>query len=223
MNIISFINGFSPELAAFIENVAQTSFQFRGADPLTHSSYNHVHLWMLESTADYFPQIDTGLRVSVIDHLFSVWKNRLRSYKPYANQGFRLYLLEALSPTVSVVAETEIGFPYYGEPEFVATTREILERYTAQRWGDHFDDGSVPDPGIILDVIKAHQGSISKPAAQALGLNRAELRRWIANLGLADQVNQIRKKFHRRPAQFVDPDSLPFKYRVYEEILPPGY
>jgi hypothetical protein len=223
MDLISSVNRFSPELAVFIENVAWKPFQFRGVDPLTHSSYNHVHLWMMESKADSYAQIDTGFRDRVVATIFSVWKNRLRSYKPYAKQGFRLYLLESLSPIVSVVAETDIGFPYYGEPEFVSTTREVLEPYAGKRWRDHFNDKSRPDPERIVDVILAHQGSISKPAAQALGLSRAELRRWIENLGLIDQVNQIRKKFHRRPAHFIDPDFLPEKYRVYEEMLPPGY
>ena len=108
-----------PELAQYLEDVAASPLRFDGSDPLQHSSDNHVHLWKIESLADTYGWIDVDYRVEVVSYLLEQWRCRLKGLPPYRQQGYRLYLYEDLAPTISVVAETPIRFPYsYGTPVF---------------------------------------------------------------------------------------------------------
>ena len=104
----------------------------------------------------------------------SRWRARLRSYAPYARQGFRLYIYEDLAPTLSVVAETEWGCPYQAEL-VPSSIREVLEPYEKRDWRLHFHFEGGDPRGRVLSAIERHQGSISKPTARSLGVTVGEL------------------------------------------------
>ncbi len=56
----------SPELAEYLLAIAETPLEFKGKDPLAHSSYNHIHLWFLEYCSDRFNWIKVDYRVPFV-------------------------------------------------------------------------------------------------------------------------------------------------------------
>jgi hypothetical protein len=56
-------------------------------------------------------------------------------------------------------------------------------------------------------------------------MTAAQLRQRIEQLDLQEAVNLIRKKYGRRPAQFLSPDELQEvrQYHIYETKLPARY
>jgi hypothetical protein len=210
----------SAELADFIADVAEQPLSFRGEDPLDHSRSNHRHLSMIEYLADHVPGIDLDFRCAAVDYIFERWKERLKAFHPYKQNGYRLYLYADMSPTVSVVAETPIGFPYNVKPRWIKTPREVLSRFASRSWGGQFSGGSAQLPKRILAAVEAMKGSISKPTAQRLGISVAELRRMIEANGLTREVNALRKVYRRSPARFETHQNLPRELRVYELCLP---
>ena len=101
---------------------------------------------------------------------------------------------------------------------------EIMRLYENRSWKQYFqiDDWEVSEKQL-LEVIQQHSGSISKPTADQLGLSVGKLRILITNMGLGSQVNSIRKRFRRRPADFTNELDYSSKWHVFERILPAGY
>lgn len=225
MDLLQEAQSISPRLAQWLWAIGQQPFVLAGENPNHHSSHNHVHLWLLEYEADNHPQITLAFRCRVVSFIFEVWKQRLKGYQPYQEAGYRLYLYEDLAPTVSVVAETVYGFPYPGQPVFVHSPREIMELYVRTSWHEHFQTVSGSEAEPLLEVIEQHSGSVGRATANALHMTAAQLRQRIEQLDLQEAVNLIRKKYGRRPAQFLSPDELQEvrQYHIYETKLPARY
>lgn len=225
MGFLQYTQSRSPELAEYIDAVARSPLSFDGPYPLQHSSHNHVHLWKLEYLADTCDWIDVDYRIECVNHILEQWRCRLKGLPLYNDRGYRIYVYEDLAPTISVVAETEIGFPYSnGQPVFVESVRDILALYENRSWRDHFDsrDWQITEKRL-LDVIKRNKGSISKPTAAQLGIPVGKLRSLIINMGLSVDVNSVRKKFQRRPADFASELVHADRWHVFERVLPSRY
>jgi hypothetical protein len=224
MDLLQEAQRLSPRLTQWLQAIGEQPFVFVGEHPLDHSRHNHVHLWLLEYEADAHPQITLAFRCRIVSFIFEVWKQRLKGYRPYQEAGFRLYLYEDSAPTVSVVAETPYGFPYGGQPVFVHSPAEIMERYVGSSWRERFQTASGRDtePEQLLEAIVQQNGSIGRSTANSLHMTRAELRQRIEWFDLQEAVNRVRKKHGRPPAQFLDPDELQEaqRYRIYELKLP---
>lgn len=213
-----------PELAGFLEAVCEQPFNFEGPHPNDHSYHNHTHLWALEWWADRHAWIDLAYRCAFAEEIFARWMARLRGFAPYHAAGYRLYLYQDLAPTVSVVAETPQGCPYDAGLKFVPSVRDVMQSYVGRSWSENFSSNSrCLTADDILEQVEAHQGSIGKPTANALGLSVARLRILIERMGLDRDVNRLRKHFRRRPANFRDELDIPFNALIYERRLPPGY
>ncbi len=212
------------ELANFLEGVCEAPLDFTSEHPLDHSRFNHVHLWALEYWADRHGWIDLGYRVDFVEAILTRWTQRLRGYRPYQEQGYRLYLYADLAPTVSVVAETPHGCPYSGNLTFVERTVDVLRPYANRSWADNFtDDPYALGPDRILDAVARHAGSISHATARSLGVSRGRLRSMIDVFDLGEEVNAIRKRNRRRPAAFRDVPLNDRNVAVHERLLAPGY
>lgn len=226
--VAEFTKSRCPELAQFLDECCLTPLAFEGDCPNAHSAHNHIHLWSLEWWADHHKWIDLDYRVAFVEHIFAAWRARLKGLPPYREAGYRFYLYEDLAPTVSVVAETPEGFPYPGEPQYVSCRRDIMALYADRSWTANFRDGPQGSPWEvsrqrILDTIAGNAGSIGKPSATALGLKTGRLRTLIEQMMLDREVNAIRKRFKRRPANFREDEDPPHRYRIYEKRLPARY
>jgi hypothetical protein len=224
-DLLLFTRARSNELAEYLEAVAASPFSFEGEYPIAHSSSNHVHLWMLENRSDSHAWIDTDYKVACVKGLMEQWRIRLKGLPPYRERGYRMYLYEDTAPTLSVVAETDIGFPYrFGNPIHVKNISEILSLYSGRSWKCHFAnlDWEVSQEAI-LKVIKRHAGSIGKPTANVLGLGVGTLRKLIINMDLGDEVNAIRKYNKRSPADFSNEIVYSENWHIFERILPAAY
>lgn len=208
------------ELAAYLEDVAEQPLYFRGNYANFHSYENHRHLWLLESAAERHAFIDLAFREAAVRFILDRWRARLPSYHRSCPNGFRLYCYGDMAPTVSVVGETGEGCPYDGDLVFVSALRDVLEAYVHRPWSELFSSKATISGETILKAIRAHEGSLNR-SARALGLPLAELRRQIEVWGLGSEVNRLRKHHRRRPASFRDDSQLPFRARIWEEIVPP--
>lgn len=225
VEFLKFTQSRSVELAEYAEAVSRSPLAFVGLNPLEHSAHNHVHLWKLEYLADRCDWIDIEYRVEFVNFILEQWRRRLKGLPPYREHGYRVFVYEDLAPTISVVAETDGGFPYSsGTPVFVKTVREILALYATRSWKVHFTDA---DQDIsterVVTAVTNNKGSIGRPTAQQLGLPVGKLRLLIVNMGLAEQVNEIRKRYRRPPSDFTN--ELPYsdRWHVFERRLPPRY
>jgi hypothetical protein len=213
----------SAELAEYLEWVSAAPLMFEGDEPLRHSSYNHIHLWQLENLSDSYSWINTEYRAEFVEYVLEQWRRRLKGLKPYRERGYRMYVYEDFAPTVSVVAETDVGFPYsFGTPRFVGSIYEVVKLYEGRKWSRIFEGGARElRPDSILNIVEKHEGSIGSPTAQDLGIQVGTLRKIIANMDLGREVNAIRKRSKRRPADF---SRVPGEFwHVYERLLPAGY
>lgn len=215
----------SRELAEELERVCASRLEFESDFPLVHSSANHVHLWFLEQQADHAPWIDTEFRARFIKHILEHWRIRLQGMAPYRDRGYRMYVYEDAAPTLSVVAETDIGFPYrFGQPVQVKRIEDVAALYADRSWRARFEFTPwALSPERILQIIEANRGSISKPSAQQLGLPVGKLRLLITQMDLGHDVNRLRKKFKRRPVDFSEREETPETWHVFERILPANY
>lgn len=215
----------SREIADALERVCASRLEFEGDYPLVHSSANHVHLWFLEQQADHAPWIDTEFRSRFIKLVLEHWRIRLKGMAPYRDRGYRMYVYEDAAPTLSVVAETDLGFPYrFGKPVQVERIEDVAALYANRSWRERFEfEPWELSPERILQVIEANQGSISKPSAQKLGLQVGKLRLLITQMDLGEDVNRLRKKFKRRPVDFSEHEKTQETWHVFERILPANY
>lgn len=212
-----------PELAEFLEDVCAQPLRFEGSYANAHSAENHTHLWALEWWAERHDWIDLDYRVEFVEEIFARWRGRLKGLPPYRAAGYRVYLYQDMAPTVSVVANLPEGCPYGGRLTFVPQPRDVMAAYVGRRWSLNFKGDWPIEPGRILDVIEHNQGSISKPSADMLGLPVSKLRILIEQMGLERRVNEIRKRYKRRPAKFHEEAYDNFELRIFEEIWPMGY
>jgi len=111
MDIVEYTRTRSKELANYLEECACSPLTFEGNDPLSHSSSNHVHLWYLEYYSERNNWINVEYKLAFISYILKTWKNRIKGFFPYQSQGYRIYVYGDLAPTISVVANTEIGSP----------------------------------------------------------------------------------------------------------------
>ena len=213
MDFLKKAHGISQEFADYIASIAESELRFQGEHPIEHSRYNHVHLFGLGRWARENPRIDLKLKMQAVEYIFARWKVRLKSYQPYTRQGFRMYLYEDFAPTISVVAETKFGFPYGRQPVFVDSPMDILEIYENQDWNDFLQPNKET---AVLFAIEKSQGSIGTRAAQLIGLRAVELRKYIEWFEIGDQVNLIRKQFHRKPIQFLSYEDRFMRFKCYE-------
>jgi len=224
MTLPAFTLARCPELADFLEACCAAPLSFAEDHPNAQSADNHIHLWALEWWADHHNWIDLDYRTAFAEMILERWKSRLKGHAPYRGAGYRLYLYEDLAPTISVTAETAYGYPYPGEPTFVDRPRDVMARYVGRSWIANFrDSGWNISPERIVAAVEKNAGSISTPTANALGVQRGQLRLLVEQMGLTREINAIRKRFKRRPAQFRSEEDLPFSYHVYEARLPAGY
>lgn len=224
MSLVSDTRKRCPELADFLEACCQSPLSFDDPFPIMHSANNHIHLWALEWWADHHAWIDLDYRVDFVAEIFKQWRGRLKGLPPYREDGYLVYLYEDMAPTVSVVAATPEGCPYGRAHNFTQSTRKVLAPYADRSWQDNFE--CLPwevDRDRILKVIEKNAGSISKPSADALGLSVARLRILIEQMGLETQVNNLRKRYKRRPAKFREEDMIDHPRLMYEAHWPAGY
>lgn len=222
MEIAPFTKARCPDLARFLDDCCETPLSFESEFPIMQSAANHIHLWALEYWADHHDWIDQAYRTKFAESILARWRSRLKGYQPYQTQGFRLYLYEDMAPTVSVVAETERGCPYGGALTFVPRVADVMARYDQQSWAQNFSQTGSINPEHVLAAIRRHNGSIGKPTAQTLGLQVGVLRKVIEWYDLTEEVNNLRKHFGRRPAQFRS-EEIPPAFHIWEEKLPAGY
>jgi hypothetical protein len=225
MDILNYTKGRSKELAQYLESISRTPFSFEGDHPIQHSSQNHIHLWLLEYLADTHNWIDTEYKSEFVSYILAFWKSRLKGLAPYYQRGYRMYVYEDLAPTISVVAETDVGCPYQApEMIFLESIREILDLYNKRSWRGNFSDSDWEiSPETLMKVVEKNKGSIGKPTASRLGVQVGKLRLLIMNMGLEYRVNDIRKKNRRRPADFSNTQENKYKMHLYEELLQPNY
>lgn len=222
MNLAAFTKARCPELSDALEVFCKSPLAFDGDHPLGHSSHNHIQLYALEYWATRHSWIDLEYRVDFVQFIFKRWRGRLKGLEPYANAGYRLYLYESVTPSISVVAETPHGFPLFGTPQFVQSPRDVMALYLDG--GDRFDTYHWEvTHEQILAVVEKRSGSVGKPSANALGLQVGRLRTLIEQMSLADEVNAIRKNHGRRPVTFKSDDEMSHSYLVYEQRLPRRY
>ncbi len=214
----------TPELGEYVAAIAEKEFVFWGDHPEPHSGENHEHLWKLEVLAGDYPQIDLAIRQQAVEFIFERWRVRLKSFHPYRQNGYRLFLYEDFAPTVSVGAQSPHGFFYSDRLQFVSSIAEVLRSFSNRSWRAQL--ASTPlalDERSLLSAIEQAQGSIGTRAAQSLGLSVAELRKRIEWLEVADQVNDLRKRFKRRPARFTDCSLQPLNCKIFELRLSANY
>lgn len=95
-----------------------------------------------------------------------------------------------------------------------------MELYLGRSWRANFDlEPFELNPKWVLNQIDKNKGSIGKPTADKIGVKVGELRTIIEQMGLQSRVNDIRKKYRRRPAQFRQED-YDHTYRIHEQLLP---
>lgn len=217
MDFLKKAHDISQEFAEYISAIAESDLRFQGEYPIEHSRYNHVHVFGLERCARENPCINLNLKTQAIEYIFARWKVRLKSYQPHTKEGFRMYLYEDFAPTISVVAETQFGFLYGGQAVFVDSPKEILEIYEDRDWNDFLQ---ASEETAVLFAIEKSQGSIGTRAAQLIGLRAVELRKYIEWFEIGDQVNAIRKQFHRRPARFLSYEDRFARFKCYELRVP---
>jgi hypothetical protein len=203
--------------------VANSPLSFEGEHPLQHSSDNYVHLWMLEHCAERQDWIDVEYRTEFVKYVLEQWRRRLKGLTPYRQRGYRLYVYEGFAPTLSVVAETDYGFPYSMTPLYVEGISGITSLYASRQWSQNFGGAWDIDPDVVLSTIEKHAGSIGKPSAQALHMQVGALRKLIVAMGIESSVNTIRKRFKRQPAKFGSVSEELDVWHVFERILPPHY
>lgn len=106
---------------------------------------------------------------------------------------------------------------------FTETGRDIMELYLNRNWQSDFHlEPFEIDQKVVLDMIDKNSGSISKPTANALGLKVGAFRNLVEQMGLQADVNTIRKKYRRRPANFREEEHF-LRYRIHEQLVQPGY
>ncbi len=222
MELRHFTQSRCPELAGFLEQCCEAPLRFDDEHPLMHSAANHLHLWALEYWADHHAWIDTAYRVRFADIILERWRARLKGMAPYQQRGYRLYLYADLAPTLSVVAETDFGCPYGLAESFEPELAGVMRPFEKQSWAEHFGGvDTAPTSQAVLKAIQRHSGAISKPTAQALGMQVGHLRRFIEWFELGDEVNALRKRYRRRPVQFRQEVAAPML--IWQQCLPAGY
>ena len=227
MGFLETASKITPELAEYVDAIAEMELVFRGDHPIEHSRHNHVHLSSIEWLAVRHPQIDLSIREQAVQFVFERWRARLKSFHPYRQSGYRLYLYEDFAPTISVVADTAHGFPYGKEPAAWSSVDEVFKPFvkitnTKPMQLDCCQESALSGD-MILSAVERARGSIRTRAAQSLGLSVAELRKRVEWFYLCDQVNDLRKRFKRRPARFTDQDSRFFEFKIFELRLPANY
>jgi len=226
MDVLRYTKTVSRDLADYLEQCARAPLAFEGNDPLHHSSHNHIHLWLLECFAERNEWVNLAYKREFVEYILKTWKNRIKGFLPYQSQGYRMYVYTDWAPTISVVAETAMGFPYRYSLEhavFVDDLSDILKKYEGCNWSDNFGGASGISPKTVLKSVLSNAGSIGKATANMLGLKVGALRRLIINMGLAEQVNEIRKKHKRRPADFRYELDHNHTTLFYELLLPPKF
>jgi hypothetical protein len=208
------------ELSDYVEHIGETEFQFKGDNPYDHSAYNHVHLRGLQVLARDNPRVTLEVQVQAVEYIFERWKTRLKSFHPYTQKGYRLELSENFAPTISVEANTVYGRTGGNSAVYVDSMLEIFRIYEGQDWCSFLQPS---EKSAILYAVEQSQGSIGTRAAQLIGLNAVELRKYIEWFEMDDEVNTIRKQFHRRPVQFLSYEQRFSKYKIYEICLPAHY
>ena len=200
---------------------------FRGDHPIEHSRRNHIHLSSIEWFAARYPQIDLSIREQAVRFIFERWKVQPKSFHPYRQNGYRLYLYEAFAPTISVVADTTHGFPYGKEPAAWSSIAEVFQPFVKMTNTKPAQINCCQENAfnedMILSAVERSRGSLGTRAAQSLGLSVGELRKRVEWFYLCDQVNDLRKRFNRRPARFTDQDLRFFEFKIFELRLPANY
>lgn len=221
MDFLSKTRRFCPELAAEIHRIAEKTFTFASERPTDNSQFNYEYLWLAESRADSFKQIDLRFRVEMVEYIVKRWKQNLRGYRPYQESGYRIYMWRTLGPKITVVQFVKEPGDENGI-EFIDSLEKFLRPCAQRSWKANFPLGTPLDLSKVLRTVEKMRGSIGKPAAERLGMTRGELRKLIEQIDLVDDVNRIRKRFKRRPAALT-PMPVPRRLPAYEIILPPRY
>lgn len=226
MDILAYTKARSKELAEYLDECARSPLAFDGDDPLMHSSDNHIHLWNLEYFAERNEWVNLEYKHEFITYVLNAWRNRIKGLSPYQTKGYRMYVYSDMAPTLSVVAETEMGFPYrysLDNAVYVNDLMSVLKLYEGRKWSQNFSGEWSLTHEAVLEAVASNQGSISKPTANMLGLKVGELRHLIINMGLSQKVNAMRKKYKRRPADFSNDIDENYQTLFYEILLPPKF
>ncbi len=203
-SVLERLNVISRDLAGFVSDVAERDFRFyrEPKDGCSETSYNKEVLWMPEALGRQDTRIDLNLRCDIVEFIIDRWKTRLRSYEPFGTYGFLVYVYRVVAPNISVLAgwpENESHWIVKG-PSF--PLREVLLPLSKGYFAHFFEHQSALRPRDILKTIERAKGSISTATARQLGISGGELRQQIECWDICEDVNSIRKRFRRRPAQF---------------------
>jgi hypothetical protein len=210
------------DLADFIADVMEAPLSFDAATPSAHSATNHKHLWKMDYFADGHHWLDLRYRTRVAEAILARWRERLLALPEARHHGFRLYLYEDFTPTVTVAADTPEGCPFTGLLHFVETPRGIMEKFDGRTWGGLFPPSApIPSRARLLEVVKAQGGSVGRATARALGLGVGAVRVLIEQDDLVEEVNRIRRDRGQEPARFRERFGQPdLRFDIYEEVIP---
>tara|TARA_B100000315_G_C14424117_1_gene516985 strand:- start:161 stop:832 length:672 start_codon:yes stop_codon:yes gene_type:complete len=210
------------ELGEWIEYFSALEFDFNPDNIYAYNS-NYEYFWYLESKACDHPEIDLAFRCGTVEYIRSLWRVRLKGYAPYRTTGYFLYMWESLAPKMEIMAFKPELLHFEPREVVVDSIEEMMRPYVDRPWDGLFDwSRPRPGPKDILHVIEKEKGSIGSRTAQRLGFKVGELRRDIGRWEIEGQVNCIRKKYHRRPAKFVNHYEAEWR-RHYYEIWPAKY
>lgn len=203
MSFIKYARSVSADMADYADFVAARPLTFEGPDPLQHSSENHIPLHTLARALVEIDRVDVSFCCEFIKFVLEQWRRRLKGLPPYTDRGYRLYVYaDSFAPTLSAVAETDIGFPYRGNFTFVEHYRSIMEIYVEPQWLDGGEWHERVTSDAIVAAVDRQAGSIGKKTADRLRIGVGELRRLISQMHIGSRVNKIRKRHGRSPADF---------------------
>jgi hypothetical protein len=175
-------------------------------------------LWKLEFFADHSDWINEAYRCRVATALLDHWRERLNQKPPGA---WRLIFYEDVSPTLAI-CPASAGLDVVGGTAIsVSDPGDVMRAFLGRRW-EMLGSSTVtlPCPDQILAEIAAHQGSLGRDTAQALGLKPGHLRFLIEQEGLKESVNHIRCTFGQPAEKFRQADrTATMPYRIYEDPI----
>jgi hypothetical protein len=211
-------------LGSRVEEIAERRFDFRFIHDPSAYPYNFDNFSFVEWMADFHSEINGKFRASIIRYVLERWRKNLRSYRPYKDSGFYVYLYGPMAPKLGVIPLTHKNRLSGVREISIATIEDFFRPYEERPWRGNFEGDGMPRGPAILKVINAEKGSIGTRTATRLKVSVVQLRNLIEDWGLSEEVNQIRKHNNRRPARLVHWSSQGDEpIPVYHEIWPKNY
>lgn len=180
-----------------------------------------LHLWRLEHLAAMSDWIDPTYRRDLALALVDAWSDALGHL---SQARWRIMLYQDVMPTLALRSMRDPIMPLPGAARPVSAPGDVLMAYHRAPWpSDDALPAYVPAADEILAIISAHEGSLGRRSAAALGLKPGSLRFVIEQDGLACAVNIIRADHGRELARFRAPQGgIAKPYLIYQETIGSG-